>query len=208
MVNRQDLVKKANDNGLIYANPQGFGLMDQLSELAKDMAHQKEHNARQNEYNARQNEQIARQNELNARQNEQIARLNEQIARLSEHDAQQEAEIKFLRGQVETLTKINDQSHNIRMRFISKYKRDVLNKATSTDHDAIDAGNIDTHEGNARGDAMLYKLRKRIDEAIYMALYGLGWNLVLNLSKFPLSTILRLLETDSLPSSLADAPYP
>ena len=113
-----------------------------------------------------------------------------QFARQNEHNAQQEAEIKFLRGQVETLTKINDQSHNIRMRFISKYKRDVLNKATSTDHDAIDAGNIDTHEGNARGDAMLYKLRKRFDEVIYIDLYGLGWSLVLNLSKFFLPFII------------------
>ena len=48
---------------------------------------------------------------------------------------------------------------------------------------------------------MLYKLRKRFDEVIYIDLYGLGWNLVLNLSKFPLSTILRLLETNPLPRS-------
>lgn len=63
--------------------------------------------------------------------------LKAQFARQDERNTQREAEIKFLRGEVETLTRINDQSHNIRMRFISKYKRDVLNKATSTDHDAI-----------------------------------------------------------------------
>ena len=82
---------------------------------------------------------------------DQLSELAKDTAFLKEQNIQQGVEIKFLHGQVKTLIKINNQSHNICMLFISKYKCNVLKKANKTNYKAINIGNIDTYKGNTQG---------------------------------------------------------
>jgi len=88
----------------------------------------------------------------------------------------------FLEAQVRDLTASLVAYKTLRNRFISTYKRDVLNNATEDDRRIITAGNSWAHGGDAVVDASLYRLKgpgARSDDPAYVALYGVSPTIVL-----------------------------
>ena len=119
-------------------------------------------------------------------------------------NGQLRARSDYQETKIQRLLRSHDQWHVIRNRFLSVCKRDVLKNADRTDYRVIDNGNIVAHDGDPRSDATLYELEIRKGEPTFIALYGLRWHEVMNLSKFFTSYEIQMvytLETNPLPSS-------
>lgn len=97
------------------------------------------------------------------RKNENLERKNEELERTDEK----------LRLQVAALEKATIGFRDFRHRFISTYKRDILNEMDSADWTRIQHGNTVVHSGNIKCDAELYRGQNcRVDQAVFRKLYG------------------------------------
>ncbi|KAL9123561.1 MAG: hypothetical protein Q9217_007016, partial [Psora testacea] len=93
-----------------------------------------------------------------------------------------EKEIVRLRLEVEGRW-LQEEALAIRRRFIDCFKRDVLKFPEYQRTDAIKAGNIVAHYGNAISDAYLFKHDNRMDFQTYSQLYGFQFEQVLKYCK-------------------------
>jgi hypothetical protein len=110
-----------------------------------------------------------------------LAVLENTVVELKTKSAEQDATIAAqdarnasLEGQVAGLTASVDAYKSVRNRFISTYKRDVLQNDTAADRLIIAAGNVSAHGGDAVIDALLYKQGARSDYSVYKKLYGVN----------------------------------
>lgn len=72
------------------------------------------------------------------------------------------------------LEKVTAGFRDFRNRFISTYKRDVLNQIEDSDRHFIKLGNVVAHAGNVKRDAELYSgLNARRDILVFRKLYGI-----------------------------------
>ncbi|KUL91704.1 hypothetical protein ZTR_01428 [Talaromyces verruculosus] len=73
---------------------------------------------------------------------------------------------------------------DFRNRFISTYKRDVLNQIEDSDRNFIKLGNVVVHTGNVKRDAELYNgLNARRDILVFRELYGILPAIAINIGK-------------------------
>jgi hypothetical protein len=95
-----------------------------------------------------------------------------------------EGRINALEERVDGLSSSLDGYKNLRGRFISTYKHDVLSTATEVDLRIIGAGNKSAHGGDATLDAQLYEgPGGRRDYKAFKSLYGLMPGTVSQISK-------------------------
>ncbi|KAE8361445.1 hypothetical protein BDV27DRAFT_166958 [Aspergillus caelatus] len=118
-----------------------------------------------------------------------------------------------------TINKIGQQNNaqyvvgfsQIRSRFLSTFKRDILKEPSSEDRMLIGQGNIVAHEGNFRGDAKLYnpegfitedgeQISPRNDRHVFKQLYGVDPSLAAIIDYTP--TVLVLDRHATIISSL------
>ncbi|OJD10188.1 hypothetical protein AJ78_08695 [Emergomyces pasteurianus Ep9510] len=101
------------------------------------------------------------------------------------HLADVENELKSATCRISDLEESVPELKDVRNRFISTFKRDILLNDTETDRAIIRTGNRSVHGGNCKRDAELYKapsLRRDFD--IYIKLYGLHPEIVRSLISY------------------------
>ena len=118
---------------------------------------------------------------------ESVARHDRDISGLHKKNAAQEQDISSLtdevarlREEMEVLKMGAEGFDGVRDRFISTYKRDVLDNADQHDRRVITKANVVVHSGDVLMDARIYKKRIRRDDETFESLYGLGWREVLS----------------------------
>ena len=95
------------------------------------------------------------------------------------------AEVAELKDEVFNLKISSKEYRQVRSRFISTFKRDILKNADPLDMKIIREVNQTVHGGDAVVDAMLYKSQdKRRDPSAYRKLYGLDPLRVPTISEF------------------------
>lgn len=110
-------------------------------------------------------------------------------ARLKQKDeeiASLKAEVAGLNVSVATLKHATQDYKRVRARFLSVFKRDILEIKTPWDKFIIDSGNIIVHEGDVLIDALLYDFNgvgSRTDFFVFTELYDINPQEVLKISK-------------------------
>ena len=102
---------------------------------------------------------------------DRIEPLTSEVAQLRQELHTMQRSNRELTEEIRSLQAGNLTFLDIRSRFISTTKRDILRTATAADHSLIRAGNAAAHPG-ARLDTLLYQSEARNDVATYEFLYG------------------------------------
>jgi len=124
---------------------------------------------------------------------ERMRILEEQHAAMAAREASKDVEVASLRGQVAelnvsvaTLKLAALDYRRVRGRFVSVFKRDVLNVKTAWDQLIIDGGNVSAHHGDTVIDALLYEFNSvgsRTDFFVFQRLYGMHPQEVMRIGK-------------------------
>jgi len=88
-----------------------------------------------------------------------------------------------LQDRVGLLTITSAGYQDIRHRFLEVYRRDILENVGKQGRKKFNKGNEAAHKGDAVADADLYVSHGRMDEIIFINLYGMTPNQVMNLNK-------------------------
>jgi len=106
---------------------------------------------------------------------EQITSIQAKITSLNETNISLDATLSSHEARIRTLISGNEAYRNIRNRFISTFKRDLLHKESDEDEAIITGGNHNAHGGDVEVDATLYNMPEggRNDSEVFKKLYGL-----------------------------------
>lgn len=161
-----------------WGNTKGLFTLERLDELLRRVAVLEHKNAAQEQINKA----LEHAREVQVKTNEVQMKTNEDQAITNEDLKKSNQKIQ------EELWKMTTDAHfaktyanwffDLRNRFISTYKRDILGTADAHDHKMISRGNALAHSGDAEHDALLYKDRRRHDRDVYLQLYGIDWETV------------------------------
>lgn len=83
--------------------------------------------------------------------------------------------------QLRVLSRSSKGYRKVRMRFLATWNRDILRNATDKDLKYIQEGNIAAHGGDALTDADLYAGFHRHDLGLFLDIYGLSYQEVIEL---------------------------
>lgn len=87
---------------------------------------------------------------------------------------------------MDIMTRTSEGYLRVRYRFLSTFKRDVLElRLPPQERSKLLSGNISAHGGDALADAQLYQNGDRQDDMVYILLYGLPWQKIVTLSTYP-----------------------
>lgn len=86
-----------------------------------------------------------------------------------------EARVQELERRVQSSEEAQTSHTEIRNRFLSVFRRDILRNETARDRAIINASEHAARYGHAVADAALYEKNVRFDGTTYRELYGLGW---------------------------------
>lgn len=102
-----------------------------------------------------------------------------------------ETELGTTQIELRHLKAVSEAYFAIRSRWISNYiKNKKHDRLSSIDDEIIKSGDIAAHHGDPYIDALLYKTSRRKDSTIYQALYGFGYQQVLDNRMFTTQTSL------------------
>ena len=109
--------------------------------------------------------------------------LEAQLATIQEQLATTQEQLAITQDEMQNVKMLSAGYLQVRSRFISTFRRDVLHDTDIFDRRTIMEGNIVAHSGDAVLDALLYRDHVRTDFRIYIKLYGMTWGEVLAHSK-------------------------
>ena len=79
------------------------------------------------------------------------------------------------KAEMTTLKQESDAYLAIRNRFFTTFRRDILHSVLEKDKTTIPEGNNFAHGGDFLVDAKLYEKTYRVDDDVFIRLYGLTW---------------------------------
>lgn len=115
----------------------------------------------------------------------------ERLDGLEKEVAAQNQRLVELEDATEQLKLASAAYFNIRSRFFSIFKRDILGNATPGDQQIIQSCDIAAHNGDALVDAVMFQNAIRSDHSTFRALYGIDYNRVLQYSRLIYSPLLQ-----------------
>jgi SAP domain len=151
-IENDPLHQESMANSTVITNPRGSF----FSHVAEDLA-------------ALKNDHAALKNDHAALKNDHDALKNDHTALKDDHASTSHA----LFARTDELERATVGFREFRHRFISTYKRDILNETDDNDRKFIQLGNRVVHSGNIKRDSELYSgLHQRHDPLVFRKLYG------------------------------------
>lgn len=99
-------------------------------------------------------------------------------------------EVETLRSQVQDLTKVSEGYLSIRRRFFETYKRQYTDSPPNQTR--INAGNAAAHYGDVSTDAFLFKKDKRGDRSLFIEIYGIDFDVVVEYGEYSNISVIYL----------------
>jgi hypothetical protein len=143
------------DEALVYANPGGLTLLNDLDDLKTRMT----------------------------RSERERASSNDESAIMKKELGDVRKEVTSLKSQVNVLKSTSNEYLSIRRRFLEVFQRDVLQDGVPSSA-TIRAGNNAARAGDAVSDALVFHEDRRSDRRLFRTLYGLDYAQVLEIFFF------------------------
>ena len=184
-----EMVTTRPENRLVYANTRGFGILERLELLARQLEEMRnesresksEINELRSETKGLRSESRASKSEINELRSESrasknaIAELRNEKQELQNQVATQDQNLVALEGRVTDLTFISEGYLQIRMRFLDNYNKSIKRDRAYEYTTSIEEGNARAHGGDAVVDATLFRDNRRPwDPDTFEDLYGVS----------------------------------
>ena len=112
---------------------------------------------------------------------EQLQDMQREIGDLRKGARIRDERVRIQGEQITLLARSSEGYGKVRMRFLALWNRDILHSATEKDLKYIQDCNIDAHGGDALTDAHLYAGNHRQDLGLFLDIYGLSYQEVIEL---------------------------